>query len=278
MLNAMIKPFHLCIPILIIIFLVVMFGCDDKESDPILFSLKPQELLIIAETDDHILFNINAESKELLHQLVIRMHDRINASIVLKDTVLNTYQFDYYYSFKVPGLPDSTIVRLDFSFTDREQHSVTLSRQVLVKNNTALLEETTGHVIFSALSGKPDAFNIDMLQPLFRADYPDSLLHFADASTDSIHLNNLSRRWISPAGYNFVKFEGFNYATASAQSVQNAYNAGIKLSSVFEIADNDIILMGFDNQAKAAIYITQVIDADSTLNDRYIFNIKRMVQ
>ncbi len=259
---------------------IVLFltGCEDKEGDSIFLMIQPQQLTIYAETGTSILFRVNAESKIALTSLVIKELNEMNHATTLVDTVLNAYKLDYFFAYLVPNLPDSSSVILDFTITNNEPFSLSLRRRVMVVNESELLGETTGHVMHSALSGKPGAFNMDWLQPVFKEDHPDSLLHFADASVDSIHHNTLSRRWKSPAGYSFVKFQGFNYATATGRSLQNAYDAGLKQTTIESIQDDDVILIGLGDTARAAIYISQVIDADSTLNDRYIFSIKKRKQ
>ena len=248
--------------------------CNDKDSDPIIFILTPFELLIPADTDKNINFELKIESESSLATLTIRQQDNINGIITLLDSIIGTNKLNYTFYYKTPVMPDSTIVNLIFSVSDVSNNTLTLSRRILILEEEVLLSESTGHVMFSALSGKYSAFNIDLRQPLSKNDHPDSLLHFADKSIDSIHFNAFSREWYSPAGLNFVRFQGFNYPTATKRKLQDAYDAGIKLTSVRDLLDDDIILLGKSDIALAAIYITQIIDADSTLNDKYIFSVK----
>jgi hypothetical protein len=260
--------------ILVVLTISLFPSCNEKENDPIIFILKPLELLITIEAENNIIFKLKVESESNLYKLTIKQQEKIDGTTILLDSTLNGNTLIYDFNFKAPALPDSAIINLVFTISDVSENSLTLARQVIILEDEILLAESTGHVMFSSLSGKYSAFSIDLRQPLSNNDHPDSLLHFADRTIDSIHLNTLSREWYSPAGFNFVRFQGFNYPTATQRKLQNAYDTGIKLTSVRDLLDDDIILLGKSDMALAAIYITQIIDADSTLNDKYIFSLK----
>ncbi len=257
-----------------LLFCVFFAGCEEKEGDKLFLLVTPQELIIPAETGSMVVFQVTAQSEATLTSLVITQYHDHAEPLTLIDTLLSSKTLAYVYSYQVPELSDSSNIIIDFTIADNEPGSLSLRRRIRVHNASELLSETTGHVMYSSLSGKPNAFNIDLLEPVFEEDYPNSMLHILDLSVDSIHHNTLSKRWGSPAGYRFVKFQHFNYAAATGTSLQNAYDAGMKLSIVDNISDEDIILLGFDDAARAAIYVSMVIDADSTVSDRYIFNIK----
>ena len=249
-------------------------GCSDKEDSPIIFSLKPKESIINVAIGDKTIFQLDIRSTDPMKRLLITSQDLKYGLVVLTDSTLNTTRLIYDFVYEAPIISDSAIIKLTFSITDQNFNDITLVRQIRVIGDNSLLEESTGHVLFSATSGGYSAFNLDMVQPLSRNE-PDSLLHFADHSVDSIHFNTLSREWYSPAGYRFVRFEGFSYPEATKTKLQNAYDSGIKLSSVNDIGNDDVILIGYEEEAMAVIYIVQVIDIDSTLNDKYLFNMKK---
>jgi hypothetical protein len=254
---------------------VIFTSCEDEKDSPIIFSLTPKEAYINAAIGDKTTFHVDIRSTDPLINLHITQQDNKYGLVILQDSTLHTTRFIQEFVFEAPIAPDSMIITLSFKATDQNQHIVNLIRRIRVLGDNLLLEESTGHVLFSALSGGYSAFNLDMLQPLSKDDNPDSLQHFADHSVDSIHFNTLSREWNSPAGYRFVRFEGFSYPEATKTKLQNAYDSGIKLSSVDELVDDDVILIGHDEEAIAVIYIVQIIDVDSTLNDKYLFNIKK---
>lgn len=81
------------------------------------------------------------------------------------------------------------------------------------------------------------------------------------------------------AGLKFIRFNDFDYANASYLSVRKAFEVGIKNPILDNIKEDDIILTKLNRSSidsgYVAIRIVYVIDSDSTLNDRYIFNVKK---
>ena len=73
----------------------------------------------------------------------------------------------------------------------------------------------------------------------------------------------------------FTKFNGFNFAGATAQSLSNAYNSATHLSEVKELQAGDIILIGRNGAAVGVIQVVDIVDEEGCLNDRYILNIKK---
>jgi len=142
-----------------------------------------------------------------------------------------------------------------------------------------LLSETSGHQMFSHNSTNYDAYNLLTGLPLHSQLSDSSIIHIIDASIDSVNHNTLSRKWMSFANLQFVKFNDFNYANATISSIKNAYNAGLKNQFVDNLTDEDIIITKLGNSSIdtgfIAIKIINIIDADSTINDKYIFNIKK---
>jgi hypothetical protein len=78
-------------------------------------------------------------------------------------------------------------------------------------------------------------------------------------------------RWGSRNGSKFVKAVGFNYATASAKSIIDAYNAGVP-SDLVSFAANDCIIVNIKNQNKYAVVLIKAITDDgATSNEDYTF-------
>ena len=151
------------------------------------------------------------------------------------------------------------------------------STRVVVSPNTTSLTETAGNTIYSRYSGKPDAFNINTCSVEFSALTAHNLLDIADFDTIPSD-STMTNAWYSPANNMFVLFNGFDYANATYQSAQAAYNAGTKLALISNLALNDIILTKVKNgnsDIYAAIKITNVVTTGPVVNERYDFNIKK---
>ena len=117
-------------------------------------------------------------------------------------------------------------------------------------------------------------------QSTMNSDYADSAdIHILDATDSTFTDGTLSMKWLSPANGRFVRFNDFDYATATLGNVINSFDSGISTPFVSDIRSKDIILIRYLNNKQngynyAAIKITSVIDEQGVENDRYIFNIK----
>lgn len=255
---------------------ISLVSCEkDENKDPV-FILSPKDPVTESAIGEKTIFNIEIEGNDAtLDKFTITQQDQINGLQLLFEETINKKYYSYLFEYETPIFEDSTLISLVFKITTDKSADLSLTRRIMVLGDNTLLNESTGHTLFSALSGNYSGFNIDLLQPLSVNDNPDSLIHFADHSVDSIHFNTLSREWISPAGLHFVQFDGFSYPEATFTMMQNAYTYGIKLTSVDELENDDILIIGKDEDAFAVIQIVQIIDSDSTLNDKYLFNLKK---
>jgi hypothetical protein len=259
-----------------IIFILTIFllSCEEEtEESNLRLNIEPKQDQINKYVSENLTFNISAESNIELKKFTINQKS-IDGTIVLKDTTIEGKSFYLDYFYEIPLLEDSTEITLIFNLTASNNEEYSMARRFKILQEEELLEEITGNTIHSSLSGGLDAFNFTLKQPMSSDTQPDSLLHIKDNSIENINQNTLSREFISPAGYNFVRFESMNYPQATQAMIQNAYDSGIKLDIIKNIQNEDIIVIGKNNTALAAILITQIIDADSTLNDKYLFNYK----
>lgn len=262
--------------ILCFYFLISIISCEPKDdASPIFIQILPDQSSISTVSGSKLIFTVTVNAQEELSRFSVTQTDNNVGVSVIFDTLITHKLFEFTYIYDVPKVEDSLEVLLTFK-AETSGHNQSITRRIMITGDEELLEETTGHIMYSALSGREYAFNIDMLQAVFPMDNTEDSLHFQDNSIDTIHGNILSREWISPAGYHFVRFEDMRYAEATSAMVQDAYDYGTHLSRLQHITDDDIIILGEGNGALAAILITQVIDTDSTLNDKYIFNMKRV--
>ena len=264
------RLFH---PILFSLLIMVLFltGCENDES-PVVIIINPADANMEGNANDFLYFNVEIRCIEPISSFLIQQKDATHGIVSLFDSIPDVDKINCAYSYKIPTYKDSSEVFLEF-IAKSKNYSSTLSKRILIHNEEILLEEFSGNVIFSALSGKADAFSLKMNQSVFSKNEPDSLVDIMDASTDSIDNNVLSRKWISKSGMKFVRFEDFNYSTATRQGVKDAFQIASKYNFISDLKTEDIILIGKD-EASAALKITQIIDEDSVLNDKYYFNIK----
>ena len=80
--------------------------------------------------------------------------------------------------------------------------------------------------------------------------------------------------WVSSSGLSFAKFNSFDHANATSQTLENAYEISLKQEFVDNIVSDDIIITKIANKY-IAIKLIYVIDDIGAEDDRYIFSIKQ---
>jgi hypothetical protein len=175
----------------------------------------------------------------------------------------------------VPASSDKKEITLVFTGKNEQEQQQQLAKSIEIERIDTLLSETTGHTFYSHLSEEADGYNLLKKKPVYTSYADSSDIHIFDASTDSIHGNQLSGRWETMADAQFVKYGDFDYANATNISIERAFSSGTKKSFVADLHDDDIILVKLEDAPLMAIKIMAVLDQDGTLNDRYIFNLKK---
>ncbi len=256
--------------------LVCSISCDEEEESALVVFLTPQEAIIETNTNEHVFLKLEARAtKGEISSFKITQKDEYAGILSLVDSSLGNIKFvNYDFDYIVPEFPDSTETLLTFTINDNLGNQIQTAKRLIINKGSSLISESSGHVIYSSLSDKPNAFNIKNLAPNFSTDLIDKEIDFMDNSVDSINGNDLSRTWLSKNDLNFVQYNSFNYALANSTMISNAYESGIKLNKITNITDNNVFLVGKDHDAIGAIQIISVVDSDSTLNDKYVFNIK----
>lgn len=268
---------------LIIIGILFCFGsCKKDKNSPALLFISPASGYINAVPAQVVIFTVNGSSEAIpLSNFIIRTKIPLSGYTVLVDTALSNKSFSMQYEYLVPSFSQSTSIQVEFILNDRDGNETKVARSINVSIQAVNgLTETTGHEMYSAVSGKEDAYNLVAGTPLFSQSAPLSNQHIRDSTiNDSLGTYLLSNKWFSPAGLKFVRFVDFDYANATYTSLKQSYEAGIQKSFISNITAGDIILMHLPasdpDSGYAAIKLVYVIDTDSSDFDRYIFNIKK---
>lgn len=259
----------------------LLLSCEpEKTGSPILVFLSPSEPYIEANSNDHVFIRIesNTESGSQLH-LRIESIDVLNGAREVFDSSFNFRKINYLFDYLVPPYPDSTESLLVFSLMNNDGDQIQIAKRLFVNKGAASVKETSGHTIYSSASSEPSAFSLTALTPAYLADSLTQTLDIIDASSEETNADgSLSRSWISRTGLLFVKFSGFNYADADAVTINSSYKSGIKLSTVNNLKDSDIVIVGKGNKAIAAIQILTVTDLEGHENDKYVFSVKKLIE
>lgn len=267
---------------ILIIFSLLGLACKKDKNSPALLFVSPDNTYFDVFNSNILQFEISgsSESSYLTGFSVVTKPDNAFSSTIF-DTSFSSKNFNITYEYQVPVFSESININLQFVLNDDAGNQTRVAKILRVTVNNSAPVETTGNEMFSALSGKQDAYNLFTLQPLFSSSSGSSNQHIKEATeNDSLGtVDTLCKKWISPAGLQFVRFNDFDYANALHEDMKVAYEVGIKKNFIEQLNDGDILLTRFPNsevdKGYIAIKLVYVIDEDSTNLDRYIFNVKK---
>ncbi len=263
----------------------IFHSCKDKDVDEIVIALKPESFQIMANVGDYIIIETKVQSNSKLNKFVINQTINSQQSTVILDSLISVKSFNFDYSYFVPDIDVSLSneIKLVFTFIDDNGNSQKRTKIIIVNKEDEVdepLSEILGSEMFSRLASNKNAFDLKSLQPLNYETADSSIRYIEDYSFDttSVKVDTLSHKWVSPAGLKFLKYNSFDYANASSQSIKDSYLSGIETDFIDHIEEGDIILTYLSKADEGhefyAIKIMYIIDNDGVEEDRYVFNIK----
>ncbi|MDF2436711.1 MAG: hypothetical protein K0Q95_1087 [Bacteroidota bacterium] len=246
----------------------------DKDSVPHV-TVVPTPLYIYGSVGDLINFNITVDSDKRLSKFYISQQPDNQVPVTVLDTAITTKGVQFVYYYRMPANMAGKSIIFEFKAEDEDGNVGKQVRRVFIAAPTAVtLTETTGHRMYSNLSANPDAYDLETNTP--QASTVDTTLR--DIQDNSGIDTVLSKSWISPAGGQFVKANGYDYANASDVTATSAYTGGLMLSQVSGLAVNDILITklgGTSSDKYVVLRITNIIDQPGKNNDYYEFSIKK---
>lgn len=265
------------------IFFLSLFlaGCKKKENSPALLFVYPETSYFNVKSYDVLEFDIRGSSETSLKKFSIQSKVENSFSSTVFDTSLQAPNLNLIYQHQAPGVTETTKISLEFILTDDAGYQTRVAKVLTVSPVNKTPVETAGHEMFSSVSTKQNAYNIYSGIPLFSSSSSISSQHILDATMPdtTVTVDTLSKKWTSPAGLKFVRFNDFDYANAGYTDIKQAFEVGIKKSFIDQIGNGDIILtrlpVSDPDSGYVAIKLVLIIDIDSTNFDRYIFNIKK---
>lgn len=265
--------------LLLSIVLCVISSCDEDKSSgtPVYVSTDISGITsVYCNTFKKINVQANSIDSELA-RFQIKSFDRIRGDILLKDSLIDGYDFSYDYLYNAPMLTeDSTIVKLTFSVTDTKGFTQNLVREIMIIQNDYLLEEVAGVTMYSSeYNDHPNGFCLESMRPIVVSLADSASIDFY-AYQDNDDLEVLSREWKSNTNVYFARANSFDYANASWHSVTETYKSVVTYPQINMIEKDDIIFIGREKQVIGVIKVVQMYDEEGVINDRYIFNIKKI--
>lgn len=253
-------------------------ACDDNNESEIVIIVKPEEFVQSAQAGEKILYTVQAYSNDgPVSNLKFTTYERINGLQTILDSVVGLSKIRFTFQYTVPEFKDTTDIKIRFEAFNTYGESAAIQRFVRVSGGKVTLDELAGITMYAATSGQPDAYNLELEQLLnSHTIETDSLLDIYAWQDSTADETVLSREWRSHTGIRFMRFNSFNYATATQLGIENAYAAGVKMNYIRDLQAEDIIIFGDERKAMGIIKLIYVFDEPGFRNDRYVFNLKRI--
>jgi hypothetical protein len=265
---------HLLFLLLLLSSIIFLYSCSkEKDASDIQIIVSPDSLALHAESEDIILFTINSKAlKEPLTELQITQRTSKTGLTILFDTAINCQTFNFDFQYTVPKNIYENKIELSFIAKTASDYSVS-TKFILLDSVSTPLRESSAHVMYSAKLQSNNAFSIIQRQIV---SFPlDSILSdIYDFRNELMDATKLSGEWRSATQKRFSRFNDFNYAEATVQSLQTSYANSSKKTSIGDLKVNDILMIGNFDTAMAVIKIIAIFDDAGYENDRYVFNLK----
>jgi hypothetical protein len=263
---------------LTLIILLNFCACKKDDASKVVITVSSADSLFNLKSADKVLFRIHSFANEdKIRNITITSSDLQYGRMLVFDTLIDAEKFDYDYQYIAPDYNDSTTVRLVFqAFSSDNSSSSSISATLRVTNNNVVLPAFDGITMYAANSNNKNGFNINSAQTLYCETTDYLQIDIYDYYDTLIENNVLSREWRSKTGVLFARFNDFNFATASKLGVMTAFENAAKYTSIKNLTNGDIILIGRNNKALGVIQLIAIYDEENTENDRYIFNFKKI--
>lgn len=264
---------------LIILYLAsfCLIACESKKESPLFAFLQFEEFKWEVESAQgnytyRLMLHARSTTSTIRH-IKVTTYDPIHQNGVILDSILEDPIKDLkaYIPYKTPVFNENTRVQITIYAYANDGETIKYSIEPLVKSSDSPLRPIDNVTLYSALSGRPSYFSLSTMTAIIDTTSSDSLFFHDVAPADSSDV--LSRSWTSPTIY-FARFESFNFAEATVQSVTNAYKECKRDHTIQNLIADDILLFGTADVALGAIKIIYIADEADKANDRYIFSIK----
>ncbi len=258
--------------LLSILAMLTVSGCSEDDADKVILLVDCSDYE--PESGQTIYFDINTFTTDgaRITNVDIESFDSENSSRFLVSIPADTEEFQYRYEYVVPAFHSNNMgVELTFTSHSSSDGIQTVTRKINVSAER-VLAELTGIDIHSPASGLPDGFSLTTMQPLLTGTSDESEIDiYIPAGQDQ---NELARIFRTMTDVRFSRANNFNYASATAGSVSDAYTSSTVYNYVGNLETGDIILVGRGSEAVGVIKVAGIYDNAGSDEDRISFNIK----
>lgn len=222
-------------------------------------------------------FQVHAENFQGNDFTKIRIttFDEYRGEVPVLDSALSGSTVDFSLVYRVPMMPrDSAIVTFQSRIEDSAGNFAVKKNSFRVLKKDYLLTEMAGLTLYETEGeGHPNGYSFSRRQPI-RVSLSDSADIDIFAYEDTADRETLTRKWSTNTDIYFVRANHLNYAQATYLGVASAYASSVGYHTITDIASDDIILVGRENDPLGIIKVQAVYDDPGFANDRYVINIK----
>lgn len=240
---------------------VCLFSCDDDvpdASDVAVIVTPVASTEVVVQSGDKYIYKCDLyTTHSYVKRLTVKSTDTFMGEIVQLDTTFTEATNSCNFVYVAPQIDrDSLDVSLTFNGWDNEGNKCEVKRKLMIKNEQVLVGEKSGIVLFAPSSGHPDALWFPEPSQTFSwKNSPDSVKADMYIVTDNFSLVDLH----SNTAAKFVRNNTFDYAAATALSIQAVYAGSVKTDLVNDLRINDIVLVGHNDKAEGVFRVANVI-------------------
>lgn len=248
---------------------ICCISCDSDTptlSDVAIFvSPSTTERIEISSGEKAIYYLDISTIHESVANLTITSFDRQYGETELLNKRIDQKKTTLSFVYTAPEIDaEESIAVLTFKATDNLGNVAQVTRTVYIVNKYIAIPEKTGIVLYSPLSGMPDAITFkDIARPFVLADSPDPDCADIYIDTNS-EFNPID--WRSNTKTKFIKNNDFNYTEATATSINAVYSSSMRYDLVTDIQPGDIIIVGHGSYADGVFLVTTVNRGENANN------------
>lgn len=246
---------------------LVCASCDDytkDATDVALFITPYASDTLEVNAGESVRYEIEMHTvHNLVNRLQITSFDAIRNNQEIADVKFDVAQDKYEFVYTAPFFnTGSTAVTLTFRGWDDAGSMGEAKRHLKVIGQEVLVQEKTGIVLWNPSTSRPNALSFtDPTQPFYYMPSSDEDTS-TSPSADLYMKTNQDFTQISfqsNTSAKFVRNNSFDYATATAYSIQTVYESSRREDAINSLKVNDIILVGHDAKAEGVFTVTNIV-------------------
>lgn len=252
--------------------LIFLIGSCNEDTPLLSTSLFPGDRILEISPGSQVTISFSGRAThQNLERVSIWRTSSSTGKQILLDTVVNQGSFEYLHKVIHSGFTDSIFYQLSFSCTGSESGESVKSINIIELPDSSVTPlRNNEYSLYTEPDARENAFSLELKGVRYNPPLADNMVSFRDSTSK----DSLSLVWVSPKGGEFVRYNNFNFNSATKQAVEQAYLLGSPLNLVSGIQEGDIILYSeiiAGKRVYAAILVSRIEYGSSP---RYVVYVK----